>query len=86
MTATQPQSSIMTEQQSPIETEAQQSPIETEAQQSLIETVAQQSPIETVVTTTTSANQSLCQVDSDADTLQNTYSNGKLEKHATGML
>ena len=46
----------------------------------------QQSPIETVVATTTSANQSLCDVDSDADVLQNANNNGKLEKCATGML
>ena len=39
----------------------------------------QQSPIETVVATTISANQSLCEVDSDTDILQNTNSNGKLE-------
>ena len=66
-------------QQSPTEIVAQQSPIEIVTQQSPIEIVTQQSPIETVVATTTSANQSLWQVDSDADTLQNTYSNGKLE-------
>lgn len=39
---------------------------------------AQQSPIETMVATATSVNQSLCEVDSDADVLQNAYSSGKL--------
>lgn len=39
---------------------------------------AQQSPIETVVATATSVNQSLYEVDSDADVLQNAYSSGKL--------
>ena len=47
---------------------------------------AQQSPIETMVITTTSANQSLCEVDSDGDVLQNAYSCGKLDYCATGML